>query len=122
MNDRGITVADTHIADALPREYVGRVIVLRCHPRILEMRLRRKKWRGSKVRENVLAEILDSCYATAVDYYGPKKVAQIDTSKLKPSRCVSQAKRILVKQPGQTKRVDWIRVLYREGVLGKYLR
>jgi len=122
LNDRGITVADTHIADALPREYVGRVIVLRCHPRILEMRLRRKKWRGSKVRENVLAEILDSCYATAVDYYGPKKVAQIDTSKLKPSRCVSQAKRILVKQPGQTKRVDWIRVLYREGVLGKYLR
>lgn len=122
LNEREITVADTHIADALPREYVGRVIVLRCHPTILELRLRKKKWSSSKVRENVLAEILDSCYATAVNYYGLKKVAQIDTSELKPSRCVSQAKRILVKQPRQTKRVDWIGVLHREGVLGKYLR
>ena len=121
-NGKFMTVVDTHVPDAVPRGHVRRVIVLRCHPRVLEARLRRKGWRGCKVRENLLAEILDSCYATAVDYHGARKTDQLDTSEASPSKCVSQAKRVLKKHSTGKVRVDWIDVLNREHSLEKYLR
>jgi adenylate kinase len=117
-----MTVVDTHVPDAVPREHVRKVIVLRCHPKVLEARLRRKGWMGSKIRENLLAEILDSCYVTAVDYHGARKTDQLDTSRVSLSKCVSQAKRILTKQAAGKVRVDWIGVLSRERSLEKYLR
>ena len=121
-NRKIMTVVDTHVPDAVPREYVRKVIVLRCHPRVLEARLRRKRWRGSKIRENLLAEILDSCYVTAVHYHGSGKTSQLDTSRASVSRCVSHAKRVLMIQAAGKVRVDWIDVLNREHDLDKYLR
>jgi adenylate kinase len=121
-NGKPMTVVDTHVPDAVPREHVRKVIVLRCHPKVLEARLRRKGWMGSKIRENLLAEILDSCYVTAIDYHGARKTDQLDTSRVSLSKCVSQAKRILTKQAAGKVRVDWIGVLSRERSLEKYLR
>jgi adenylate kinase len=121
-NGKLVTVVDTHVPDAVPREHVKKVIVLRCHPRVLESRLRKKGWRGSKVRENLLAEILDSCYATAVNYHGARKTGQLDTSRVSLSKSVNQAKRAVMKQRAGKVRVDWIGVLNREHSLEKYLR
>jgi adenylate kinase len=116
-----MTVVDTHVPDAVPRERVSKVIVLRCHPRVLEARLRRKGWSASKIRENLLAEILDSCYVTAVDYHGARKTSQLDTSRVSLSKCVSEAKRSLTKHAAGKVRVDWIGVLTREHSLEQYL-
>ena len=117
-----ITVVDTHVPDAVPREHVRKVIVLRCHPKVLEGRLRRKGWKDSKVRENLLAEILDSCYVTAEGYHGARKTVQLDTSRKTLSNSVSQARRAIMKGGIAQVQVDWIRVLHREHSLEKYLR
>ena len=120
-NEKRMTVVDTHIPDAVPRELVRSVIVLRCHPRVLELRLHRKGWSGSKIRENLLAEILDSCYVTAVNYHGARTTNQLDTSKVSLSKCVSQAKMVLTRPSAGKVRIDWIGVLNREHSLKKYL-
>jgi len=116
-----VTIIDTHIADAIPREYVRKVIVLRCHPKVLEARLRKKGWRSFKVRENVLAEILDSCYMIAMEYYGAKKTVQFDTSRTTVRRAVNRCRVLLKKQVLAQPKVDWIRVLDREHDLPRYL-
>jgi adenylate kinase len=116
-----VTIIDTHVADAVPREYVMKVLVLRCHPSILEARLRRKGWRAHKVRENVLAEILDSCYVVAAEYYGSERVFQLDTSRASVSEAVKQCKALLKQQSPSRPRVDWITVLDQEGVLARYM-
>jgi adenylate kinase len=113
-------VVDTHVPEAVPRDLVRKVIVLRCHPRILEARLRRKGWGALKIRENVLAEVLDSCYATATEYYGAKKTAQVDTSRVSISKTVDKCKTILKKQPPDKPMVDWIAVLEREHLFERY--
>jgi adenylate kinase len=113
-------VIDTHIPDAVPRGHVRKVLVLRCHPTILETRLRRKGWTADKIRENVLAEILDACYTTATQYYGAGKISQLDTSRANVSKCVSQANHILTKKTSREFTVDWIGVLKREHLLDKY--
>jgi len=117
-----LTILDTHLADIIPQENVMKVIVLRCHPKILEARLRRKGWGVPKVRENVLAEILDSCYVIAAEYYGTKKTVQLDTSRTSVSKTINQCITLLKKQVPGKFTVDWIAVLNREHSLERYLQ
>lgn len=121
---RGPLVIDTHVADGiLPKKTVRQVFVLRCHPRILEARLVAKGWKAAKVRENVLAEVLDSCLILAVKYYGWRKVAQLDTSRAGVGRCIALAKRALGRKPPIGRiAVDWLTKLEKEGSLERCLK
>jgi len=51
-------VVDSHISHILPAKFFSAVFVLRCEPKILEKRLKEKKWSKEKIRENVEAEII----------------------------------------------------------------
>jgi len=121
---KGWIVVDTHIPEGIvPAKSVRLVTILRCHPRILEARLHTKKWNQTKIRENVLAEILDSCFLAAVKYYGARKVAQIDTSKSTVQGSVTMIKgTILGKRSTRGMKVDWLSRLEKEGLLDRYLK
>ena len=118
----GSTIVDTHIADAVPREMTMKVIVLRCRPEVLEARLRKKGWREGKIRENVLAEIIDSCYTIAVHYYGARKVNQLDTSRGGVRKCVGLITRILRGLSTGNIRIDWIGTLEQEHRFDRFER
>ena len=115
-----VTVIDTHIPDAVPRECVRKVIVIRCHPTVLERRLRKKGWRTTKVRENMLAEILDSCYVISREYHGASKTVQVDNSRDGVRRAVNECKALLKGKAPVKRRFDWIAVLDRR-VLDRYM-
>jgi adenylate kinase len=118
----GVTIVDTHIPGGIvPKRMVKLIFVLRCHPRILESRLKRKGWSASKVSENVLAEILDACLTSAVEYYGWDRVIQLDTSRASISKCVAAAKRILRQPTKKGGTVDWIAALNKDHMLYRYL-
>lgn len=119
--NQAVTIIDTHIPDAIPREFVRRVLVVRCHPSVLEQRLRKKGWRTAKIRENVLAEILDSCYVIARAYYGANKTAQVDNSRAGVGKAVNQCRALLKKTPPTSHGADWIAVLD-ERVLERYMQ
>ena len=122
LTSRGdMIVVDTHVTDCIPRERARRVIVLRCHPTVLESRLRRKGWSANKVRENVLAEMLDACYMIALSYYGGKKVFQLDTSSRRLEKSVALAKKIVLQQASESITINWIATLKRERGLERYL-
>jgi len=55
-------------------------IVLRCSPRVLEKRLRRKGWAEKKVRENVEAEAVDVVLVEALE--NAPEVCEIDTTRM----------------------------------------
>jgi len=119
----GLSVVDTHIPEEIiPREIVKQVFVLRCHPRILEGRLRRRRWKASKIRENVLAEVVDSCLSAGVKYFGWRRVIQIDTSRRNTRGCVASAKMSILGEPTKRIKIDWISKLEREGLLDRYLK
>jgi adenylate kinase len=119
----GLSVVDTHIPEEIiPREMVKQVFVLRCHPRILEGRLRRRRWKANKIRENVLAEVVDSCLSAGVKYFGWRRVIQIDTSRRNTQDCVASAKMSILGEPTKRIKIDWISKLEREGLLDCYLK
>ena len=56
------------------------VFVFRCDPKILEKRMRKRGYKKEKIRENLLAEMLDYCYLKAEKNYLGNPI-EVDTSK-----------------------------------------
>jgi len=118
----GNVVLDGHFAtDMVLSESLDTVFVLRCHPEKLKRRLRRRKVSERKISENVQAEILDVCLWDAVNNYGLERVCEIDVSRKKTVTAVNQALKVL---GNRSKRrvgiVDWLGLMERKGLLGKY--
>lgn len=115
-------IVDTHTPEGIvPRDATRMVFVLRCNPQLLERRLRRRKWLVEKVKENVMAEILDSCLITAQKYYGKKKVTQLDTSYASAKNSALLAIKILSRPKFSKPSVDWLRKLETDKSFEKYL-
>ena len=121
LNGRPLIV-DTHHPEGIVLNNVTTVVfVLRCDPVILIRRLRQKKWSREKIRENVMAETLDSCYIYARSYYGSQKLVQLDTSHSSVKHSVKIAKSILSGAKIPTPRVNWLGKLENDESLSKYL-
>ncbi len=85
---RGPVVVEGLLAHMLPKRYLTHVVVLRTRPRILERRLRARKYSKTKTRENVEAEALDIILWEAVKIHGINRVYEIDATGLKPGAAV----------------------------------
>jgi adenylate kinase len=111
-------IIDTHYPEIIPPEIVDYVFVLRTHPRILEERLKRKNWPISKVRENVMAEILSIVTYNAINRFGEDKVFEIDTSNKSPDEIVEYIIDIIkgVRKPFR-ERIDWLTILSPEEIM-----
>lgn len=116
-------VVDSHIVFEVTRPYrLARAIVLRCSPVVLRQRLRSKRWTDRKIKENLLAEIMDICLWDAIKIYGRKRVTEIDTTKSDPEAVLRLA--IACLKDGRTlkqRKVDWISTLKHEKTLRHYL-
>ena len=54
------------------------VIVIRCHPEVLAGRLAARKYKPEKIKENLMAECLDICLASAIKKH--KKIGEVNNS------------------------------------------
>jgi adenylate kinase len=72
-----------HLAHLLPCD---RVVVLRCRPDLLLVRLRSRGYGEEKCRENALAEALDVCLIEAFERHAPEHLLELDTTELSPKR------------------------------------
>jgi len=84
-------------------------IVLRCSPKILERRLRKKGWEERKIRENVEAEAVDVVLIESLE--NVPDVCEIDTTKKKPAQVARDIERIVSgeRQKYRVGNVDWSR-------------
>jgi len=84
-------------------------IVLRCDPKILEKRLRRKYSWHTKVTENLEAEMIGLITYEALKRN--KKVFEVDTSQKTPSQAVAAITKILKGCGDKYKagRIDWLK-------------
>jgi adenylate kinase len=93
----------------LSRGSLDFVAVLRCSPSVLRRRYLERRYPESKIGENLEAEVLDLVSAEAVRVFGPEKVSEFDTTRIRKPRTV--AARILETLRRQRKRcfgtVNW---------------
>jgi len=99
-------VVESLYAHEFPADFI---IVLRCNPKVLEKRLRKKYSWHTKVTENLEAEMLGIITYEALQR--SKKVFEVDTSKKKPWQAVAAIEKILIGRGSKYKagRIDWMK-------------
>jgi adenylate kinase len=75
-------VVEGLLAHLLPAKYLTHVVVLRTRPKVLEKRLRARRYSGTKLQDNLEAEALSVIIWEAVQEHGAAKVYEIDTTKM----------------------------------------
>jgi adenylate kinase len=78
--DKNIVV-DSHLSHYLPKKYVNICIVTKCNLKTLEKRLKKRGYSKSKIRENLDAEIFDTCRIEAEELGHKVKVVFTDKAK-----------------------------------------
>lgn len=88
----GPVVFEGHLAHHLK---VDRAVVLRCPPRVLARRLKRRGWSERKLRENVCAEAVGVIVTEAVERLGRPRVFEINMAGARPAERARRVARIL---------------------------
>jgi adenylate kinase len=104
-------IIEGHLSHFLP---VDVAVVLRCDPRVLETRLKVKRWKSGKVRENAEAEALDVIVIEALDE--GKEVYEVDTTSIGPEEVANAVEKVMKGQGHGFKR----HVDFSEAVLSWY--
>ena len=99
---------DYVVIDGLLSHYldVDLVVVLRCSPRILEERLKHRRYPKQKILQNLLAEFCDVLYAEAIERR--RRVVQIDVSNRSAEEVAMLIKRAIENPRFSGDRVDWL--------------
>lgn len=116
-------ILDGHLSHLIASPSKVRIVfVLRCDPRILWRRLERRGYSREKLKENLLAEILDVCLVESLKRFGEEKVCEINASQAGVDECVRLALAVLSREVKPTVGLfDWIAVLEADGDLLKIL-
>lgn len=106
-------VAEGLLSHLLPTKLLTHVIVLRTRPKVLEKRLRARKYSKAKLRDNIEAEALSIILWEAVQEHGAAKVYEIDTTGIKVNTAVEMFLMALDgKTPLRPGKIDWLEEFY----------
>lgn len=116
-------ILDGHLsAQVVPPNHVSMVFVLRRDPDDLKVTLKKKGFKGKKLKENLEAEILDVCLYDAVEVFGKDKVCEVDTTGKRAEEVICEVISILQdKSPCRISIVDWLGKLDSENRLREFL-
>ena len=78
-NSKKSLVIDSHLSHYLSNKLVDLCIVTKCNLKILRKRLKARKYKEDKIRENLDSEILDICLIEAIE--NKHNIMILDTSK-----------------------------------------
>jgi len=103
LKEEGILFIEGHLSHLLS---VDAVILLRCHPKELEKRLRDKGWDERKIRENLEAEALDIILERALEKHS--LIWEIDTTNMPLNEVVKKIEWLVKnKPPPSYGKIDW---------------
>jgi len=106
-------VAEGLLAHLLQTKYLTHIVVLRTRPKVLEERLRARKYSGAKLRDNLEAEALGIILWEAVQEHGVAKVYEIDMTEVKVTTAVEMFLKALAgKTSLRPGKIDWLEEFY----------
>ncbi|WP_326480563.1 adenylate kinase family protein [Methanococcus voltae] len=104
-------VIEGHVSQHLDIDY-DYIIVLRCEPKIIEERLKKRGYSENKIKENVEAEIMDVCLIESLERYKNdeenSKVHEIDCTNKKPDEIVKEINDALTTDELEYGKVSWL--------------
>jgi adenylate kinase len=116
-------IIDGHYATAVvPKRYVTHVFVLRRNPTELRKLMEKRGFSNAKQRENLEAEILDTCLIEALQEQDEKKICELDITGKTVETVANEILTIINENKKcQIGKVNWIDTLEKIGLLDEYL-
>lgn len=116
-------IIDGHYASAVtPEKHVAQVFVLRRHPKELKEFMEKRGYSGTKLWENLQAEIIDVCLGEAVEIHAGR-VCELDVTGKPVETIVEDIIAVLEKRKNcLVGQIDWMGTLENEGTLDQYLK
>ena len=116
-------IVDGHYASAVtPTQHSALVFVLRRNPKELKVFMEKCGYTGSKLWENLQAEILDVVLGEAVEVH-MGRVCELDVTGMSTEAVVEAILAVLEKRKTCfVGTVDWLGMLEREGLTDQYLK
>jgi adenylate kinase len=91
----------------VPPSAVSKVVVLRCEPGVLKVRLQARGYDPTKIVENVEAELIGIVSSDTFDAYGRTKTVEVDTTRGSPADAARSVVEIALSRPRNAPRIDW---------------
>jgi len=121
-NYRDVIVDGHYAAAVVPASLVTNVFVLRRNPKELKKFMEKCGYEGTKMWENLSAEILDICLVEAIQSQ-PGKVCELDITGKTVEEVVNEIMDVLQKNKKcYSGIVDWLGMLEQEGTTDQYLK
>jgi adenylate kinase len=122
-SDKSDIIVDGHYASVVvPTKLVSRVFVLRRNPKELKQFMEKCGYVGTKLWENLQAEIIDVCLVEALQAHAGK-VCELDITGKTVGQVVGEILDVLEKGKAcHTGIVDWLGMLEVEGITDQYLK
>ena len=80
IHRNGLLIIEGHLSHLL--KCIDKVILLRCNPKELKIRLIERRWNKNKIKENIESEILDIILCECLKFQSKKNIFEIDTTKM----------------------------------------
>ena len=121
--DNTNVIVDGHYASAVtPTQHTAQVFVLRRNPKELKVFMEKCGYSGSKMWENLQAEIIDVVLGEAVEVHAGR-VCELDVTGKSVEEVVVEILDVLEKRKTCfVGVVDWLGMLEREGLTDQYLK
>ena len=121
-NNANIIIDGHYAASVTPTSLVKQVFVLRRNPKELKKFMEKCGYTGTKMWENLSAEILDVLLVEAIQYQ-QGKVCELDATEKTVEEIVSEIVEVLDKRKKCFSGiVDWLGLLEKEGITDQYLK
>ena len=122
-SDKSNVIVDGHYASVVvPTKLVSRVFVLRRNPKELKQFMKKGGYVGTKLWENLQAEIVDVCLVEALQAH-TGKVCELDITGKTVEQVVCEILDVLDKSKVcHAGFVDWLGMLEAEGITDQYLK
>ncbi len=116
-------IIDGHYAPAVtPKNQTTHIFVLRRNPTQLRETMQKSGFNTQKQKENLTAEILDTCLIEALQNQSKEKICEIDTTDKTVEETLSEVQAVLEgKKKCRIGIVDWIATLEQEGKTQEFL-
>tara|TARA_B100000029_G_scaffold516705_1_gene632923 strand:- start:5924 stop:6484 length:561 start_codon:yes stop_codon:yes gene_type:complete len=98
-----------------------KIFVLRCEPSILIDRYMIRNYEESKIKDNIVSELIGTiCYETSMKY-GNEKTFEIDVTNKEVETIVNEINDIIINDKKISNNIDWLESAHKSEKLRRYL-
>ena len=109
------------LPELIKKESLWKIFVLRCEPNILIERYRLRDYEESKIKDNIVSELIGTVCYDSIMRYGNNKTFEIDVSNQSVNNIVDEIHNIVTNNIKSINTIDWLESAHKSENLREYL-